>query len=267
MSKDETHISAPLGLLWSDLKLCLVFMTRLPLRLDERTPVRSLAQASPLLPLVGIVVGLCGGAVLWLTLAAGLPPMAAAAVAVTSTILLTGALHEDGLADVADGFGGGLEKARKLEIMRDSRIGSYGVIAIGLSLLLRISLIGEAAGHFETFWGLVTLLIAVHVIGRTWLPAVMATLPLARSDGLAAAAERPGGSRAFAALLLGLVISAFCLGPLAGVAALLAAGIAVIVMAWLARRQIDGYTGDVLGASEQLAEVAALVAIAIMLMS
>lgn len=267
MSKDEPHISTHLSLLWSDLKLCLVFMTRLPLRLDEREPRRNLAQASAMLPVVGLVVGLCAGVVLWLTLATGLPPLAAAAVAVAASILLTGALHEDGLADVADGFGGGLVKARKLEIMRDSRIGSYGVLALGLALIMRVILIAETAGRFESLWEIAGALIAVHVAGRAWLPAVMAILPLARSDGLAAAAERPGGGRAFAALLLGLVISAFCLGPLAAVAALLAAGVAVIAMAWLARRQIDGYTGDVLGASEQLAEVAALAAIAIMLMS
>ncbi|TQV76325.1 adenosylcobinamide-GDP ribazoletransferase [Denitrobaculum tricleocarpae] len=265
MSKDDREELPSRGHLWSDLKFCLVFMTRLPLRLDDRTRNRSLAEACAVLPLVGVVVGLWSAAVLWLTLAAGLPYLAAAATAVAASILLTGALHEDGLADVADGFGGGLEKARKLEIMRDSRIGSYGVIAIGLSLILRVTLIAEIVGRFESFWGITGALIAVHVIGRGLLPAVMAALPLARGDGLAAAAERPSGSRAGAASALSLLAAAFCLGLTPGIVAFVAGGIAVIIMAWLARRQIGGYTGDVLGASEQVAEIATLAAITAML--
>lgn len=261
MNQENHTTPTSASLVWPDLKLCLVFMTRLPLRLDDRTQNRSLAQACALLPLVGIVVGLAGAAVLWLTLGVGLPPMAAAATAVTATILLTGALHEDGLADVADGFGGGLGKARKLEIMRDSRIGSYGVIAIGLSLILRVILLADIVSRFESFWAVAGALIAIHALGRGILPAVMAILPLARGDGLAARAERPTSGRAAAAFILALLIALFCLGPAAGFTASLAAGIAVVFMAWLARRQIGGYTGDVLGASEQVGEIAALAAI------
>lgn len=263
---EENHTTPTSArLLWPDLKLCLVFMTRLPLRLDAGTQHRSLAQACALLPLVGVVVGVCGAGVLWLAQAIGLPTIAAAATALAATILLTGALHEDGLADVADGFGGGLEKARKLEIMRDSRIGSYGVIAIGLSLILRVVLIEDIASQIENFWGLAGAVIAIHVLGRGMLPAIMAALPLARGDGLAARAERPSGGKAGAALTLTLVIALLCLGPAAGFIATLAAGFAIIVMAWLARRQIGGYTGDVLGASEQVAEIAALAAITVIL--
>ncbi|WP_282604611.1 adenosylcobinamide-GDP ribazoletransferase [Pelagibius sp. Alg239-R121] len=250
---------------WNDLKLCLVFMTRIPARLDEPTQKRSLAQASALLPFVGVAVGLTGAAVLIATQAAGLPQAVAAATAVAATILLTGALHEDGLADVADGFGGGLEKARKLEIMRDSRIGSYGVIAIGLSLILRISLIAEIARRPDSLWLIAGALVAAHAISRGLLPMVMAALPLARCDGQAARADRPSGRNAGRALAFSLLIAAICLGPAAGFAAFIAAGIAVVIMAWLAQRQIGGYTGDVLGASEQMGEIAALAAIAVIL--
>ncbi len=246
-----------------DLKLCLVFMTRIPLRLEKSE--RSLAQAAALMPLVGVVAGLISSAVLFAALGLGLPPLAAGAAALLAGILLTGALHEDGLADVADGFGGGWNKARKLEIMRDSRIGSYGVIAIGLSLILRVVLIAEiaeqAAGQVAGPWVIAGALIAAHTLGRGFLPAVMAALPLARGDGLAARADRPEGKTAGIALLLTLLIALLCLGPAAGGTAVIAAGMAVVIMAWLARRQIGGYTGDVLGASEQMGEVAALAAI------
>ncbi len=264
---NEEHHTTPTstGLLWPDLKLCLVFMTRLPLRLDARTQHRSLAQACALLPLVGVVVGVFGALVLSLAQAVGLPAIPAAAISVTATILLTGALHEDGLADVADGFGGGLDKARKLEIMRDSRIGSYGVIAIGLSLILRVTLIAEVAFRFESFWVIAGILVAMHAIARGLLPAIMATLPLARGDGLAAAAERPGGQRAGAAAALCLLIAALCLGPLTALAIFTVAVLAVVMVAWLARRQIGGYTGDVLGAAEQVAEITALAAITVIL--
>lgn len=265
MNQENHTTPTSANLIWPDLKLCLVFMTRLPLRLDDRTQNRSLADACALLPLVGVVVGLVGAAVLWLTQTVGLPPMAAAAIAVAATILLTGALHEDGLADVADGFGGGLEKARKLEIMHDSRVGSYGVIAIGLSLILRITLIADIALRFESFWAISGMLVAMHVIARGLLPAVMATLPLARSDGLAAAAQRPGSQRAGAAAAICLLIAAVCLGPIAGIVAFAVATIAVVMVAWLARRQIGGYTGDVLGAAEQVAEIATLAAITVIL--
>ncbi len=265
MNEDKHTTSNSTGLLWPDLKLCLVFMTRLPLPLDDRTRHRSLAQACALLPLVGVVVGLCGAGVLCLTQAIGLPTTAAAAIAIAATILLTGALHEDGLADVADGFGGGLEKTRKLEIMRDSRIGSYGVIAIGLSLVLRVTLIADIALRLESFWIISGAFVAMHVIARGLLPAVMATLPLARSDGLAAAAERPSGQRAGAAAALSLIIAAVCLGPLTALAVFAVAVLAVVIVAWLARRQIGGYTGDVLGTAEQVAEITALAAITVIL--
>lgn len=242
-----------------DLKLCLVFMTRIPLRLKDTG--RSLAQAAALMPLVGVVVGLVSSILLFIALGLGLPPLVAAAAAVLASILLSGALHEDGLADVADGFGGGLGKARKLEIMRDSRIGSYGVIAIGLSLILRVALIAEIAEQALSSWEIAAALIAAHTLGRGLLPSVMAALPLARGDGLAARADRPGGRTAGLALLLSLVIAVLCLGPAAGILAAVTSGFAVVIMAWLARRQIGGYTGDVLGAAEQFGEIAALAAI------
>lgn len=118
--------------------LAFVFLTRLPLpRLTDaaaRTPV---SRASWAFPLVGLAVGLVGALTLWGTALAGLPPLVSALATLAVTVALTGALHEDGLGDLADGFGGGATRDRKLEIMRDSRVGSYGVLALLFSIGLR----------------------------------------------------------------------------------------------------------------------------------
>ena len=115
-----------------------------------------------------------------------LPPLPAAALAVAATVAVTGALHEDGLADVADGFGGGATRERKLEIMRDSRIGTYGVCALILSFILRISALTNLGDP-----ALVTaVLVAAHAAARAPIPAFMRLVPAARTDGLSADAGR-----------------------------------------------------------------------------
>src|SRR5690606_2272058 len=121
-----------------DIALCLVFFTRLPLpHFDFGS--RTLAQAIWAAPLVGVAVAVAASAVHALASAAGLSPGVAAALALGAAMLTTGCLHEDGLSDVADGFGGGRTRDRKLEIMRDSRIGAYGASALLLSVLIRWS--------------------------------------------------------------------------------------------------------------------------------
>src|SRR5262245_33669434 len=121
-----------------ELKLGFIFLTRLPLIHNEPVAKGELAQALWTAPVVGVVVALAGAVVYAVATALHVPPLAAAALTVAATVLLTGGLHEDGLADVADGFGGGNTRERKLEIMRDSRIGTYGVCALILSFILRI---------------------------------------------------------------------------------------------------------------------------------
>ncbi len=124
------------------LKVGLIFLTRLPIRYSRPMPVDALARAGWTFPLVGALVGAIGAAVGALALTAGLGGFPVALLVIGTTILLTGALHEDGLADMADGLGGGETTEEKLEIMRDSRIGSYGVLALVFSVLLRSAFIG-----------------------------------------------------------------------------------------------------------------------------
>ena len=236
-----------------ELNTSLGFCTRLPL---PRTPTGSgdIAKAAWAFPLAGIVVGLIGAAVYGIAHRLGLPPWPAAALCVAATLLATGCLHEDGLADTADGFGGGGTRERKLEIMRDSRIGTYGVCALVLSLALRIGALASLPNVHLVVWAL----IAAHAAGRATMPALMLLLPPARSDGLSFGAGRPSATGVVAAALLGFLVLAICLHPGRGIVALVWLGIVMALTAWLANNQIGGQTGDVCGALEQASEIAVL---------
>jgi len=234
-----------------DLKIFVIFCTRLPLAHVEPIDSGDIARASWAMPLAGALVGLIGAVVYWLTSALGLPPLPAAALALAATLIATGCLHEDGLADTADGFGGGSSRERKLEIMRDSRIGTYGACALALSLILRWSALASIADPAAVAMAL----IAAHAAARAPLPAFMRFVPPARSDGLAAAAGGPPREGAAAASFLGVVALGLCLGPGAVIVSLLLLSSASILMAWLSVQQIGGQTGDVLGALEQINEI------------
>jgi adenosylcobinamide-GDP ribazoletransferase len=168
-------------------------------------------------------------------------------------MILTGALHEDGLADVADGFGGGRDTAAKLEIMRDSRLGTYGAAILLVSFAAKLSALA-ALPDAQMVYGL----ISAHALARGVLPVMSLNLPYARKDGLAANAGRPDAGMAAAAVLIALVIALLALSWAAAFWAALVTALSALAMAWLAKRQIGGQTGDVLGATEQVAETAVL---------
>ncbi len=200
------------------------------------------------------MVGLVGALVYGLAYRLGLPFWPAAALCVAATMMLTGCLHEDGLADTVDGFGGGATRERKLEIMRDSRIGTYGVCALVIAILLRVS----ALALIGATGPVTAALIAAHAAGRAVMPAFMALLPPARGDGLSASAGQPPFGSVAAAAVLGVVILFLCLGLGHGLAALIVLVIATALMGWLSANQIGGQTGDVLGAVEQVGEIVVL---------
>src|SRR6185436_17000465 len=207
----------------NDLKIGFIFLTRLPLRHQQAIAKGELSRALWAAPIVGIGVGLLGaGSYALAVQALHLPPLPAAALAVATTVIVTGGLHEDGLADVADGFGGGATRERKLEIMRDSRIGTYGVCGLILSFMLRVSALTSINDP-----GLVAAaLVAAHAAARAPLAAFMRLIPAARTDGMSADAGRPSQGSAMASVLLGLVLLLIGLGFATGVVAvvLLAAG-------------------------------------------
>lgn len=258
--------ASPAGPRWSaDLTLAAIFLTRLPLRLSAPPDDGAHARAMGWFPLVGAGLGLAQGVVYALASLAHLPPLAAALLALAAGVWLTGGLHEDGAADVADGFGGGRDKARKLEIMRDSRVGSYGVLAIVFSVGLRAAGLAALAAPGAVAGALV----ASAALSRGGLAVIARTLDPARADGLAARQGRPGGATVALALGLAVAVAVAALhgGAVAAIAveilaAILAAALAQTAVAWQARRQIGGHTGDVFGAAQQAAEAAILLTLA-----
>lgn len=239
-------------------RLAAAFLTRLPLGAPADVGLGGLAQAAWAFPLVGVVVG--GLCALTYAIAGwiGIPVLPASLIAVGAGVALTGALHEDGLADTADGLGGGYDREQKLRIMRDSRSGAYGVLALVFSVGLRAAALAAIA----TDGGVAAALIAAHAAARGFLPLVLRGLAPARADGLGAAAGRPEAGMAWTAAGLGALIALIALGLLPGIAALLCAGAGAGAIAGLARRQLGGYTGDVLGAIEQGSEIIIMVAAA-----
>ena len=208
-------------------------------------------------PIAGLGVALVSGLVAMIALRLGVPPALAAGLALAAQIALTGGLHEDGLADSADGFWGGATPARRLEIMKDSRIGSYGVVALVLSLGLR----WQALSFVLASGQVVAPLVAAAVLSRGTMAVLMAALPNARGDGLSAAVGRPSQATAFLAVGVALALG-FAAAGWALLAPLLWLSLATIGLAAIARAKIGGQTGDVLGAGQHIGEIAVLIALA-----
>jgi len=237
-----------------ELMASIAFLTRLPFARATAISGAEIAQGAWAFPIAGIVVGLVGALVYALAHRFGLPPWPAATLTVAATLAATGCLHEDGLADTADGFGGGETRQRKLDIMRDSRIGTYGVCALAISILLRVS----ALASLREPALVVPALIAAHGAARATLPVFMFFVPTARREGLSFDIGAPPRGGVMIAGALGVLLLAVCLGPELGIAALIFVLAAIAVMAWLSIAQIGGQTGDVLGALEQLSEIVIL---------
>ena len=242
----------------SDLRTTLLFLTRVPLkgaRADGDRP--PLGRAVRAFPIVGALIGLAAGIVYGIAIGIGLPDIVAAVLAVGAGALITGALHEDGLADMADGFGGGRTRERKLAIMRDSRIGAYGVIALVVVLAAKVGGIADLGSI-----GLViAAMVAAAAASRAAMPAVMLWMEPARSDGLAADAGHPPSTHVWTGLALAAVLAVGLL-TWSGLVAFLVAGLGTAAVAWLAERQVGGHTGDVLGSVQQFSEVLFLLTLA-----
>ncbi len=236
-----------------DIVLAFVLLTRFPmLRLSPEAFEHS-ARAIWAYPLVGAAVGAIAWGIGQVALAAGLPAPAAAGLMIASMVLCSGAMHEDGLADTADGFWGAQSTDRRLEIMKDSQIGTYGTLAVVIVTGLRWAALAtliplDSAGVF-----------AAACLSRAAMPVLMHALPPARSAGLSASVGRPGLLPVLIGLGLAVVLSATVIGP-AVLVALLSALVATAALGLLASRKIGGQTGDVLGATQQLTETFILLA-------
>jgi len=252
---DPTHTAEEnlLAEWWRETKVAAVFLTRLPLGLEAAGPT-AIGEAARGFPTVGAAIGAGAALVYGVATSLDLPQAVAAVLAVGAMVLATGALHEDGLADMADGFGAGHGREDILAIMHDSRIGAYGVLALMLVIGLRILCVAELHGSFTA----ALALIAAASGSRAVLPIVLHYLPPARSDGLGHDAGRPGRRMLIDCAAVGAALVLIGLGPFGGLLALLVTGLAAWMIANLALKRIGGQTGDVLGTIQQAGEVAIL---------
>lgn len=241
-----------------DLLTALTLLTRLPVgRFAQGSASPDLARSVWAFPVVGAVVGALGGIAYWLAHWLGMPPFLAGAWTLAAMLLVTGAFHEDGLADTADGFGGGRTRERKLEIMRDSRIGSYGALALGLSLLIRVGAIATLAVPGPVAGAL----IAAAVLGRASMILLLLLLRPARPDGMASAMATIPRWSALSGLAFAAVLPFLCLPTGTAIVTVVAALLSALAVARLARSQIGGHSGDVLGACAVIVDCVALTVI------
>jgi adenosylcobinamide-GDP ribazoletransferase len=244
--------------LFEDFAIATAVLTRLPVGVETPGEPGAIAAAGWAFPLVGAGIGGLVALAFFVAALLGCGIPVAALIALFAGLALTGAFHEDGLADTVDGFGGGHDRDAKLAIMRDSRHGTFGILALILSLGLRATAIGAIGEPIHA--GLA--LVAAHAASRAALPMTMRLLRPARQDGLGAMAGTPSLAVALVAAAIGIAIALAALGPARGAGALVIGAAAVTLTAMLARRQIGGYTGDVLGAFQQIGEIVMLLAAA-----
>lgn len=233
--------------LWSAFAL----LTRLPV--PDHAP-RGAASAWAW-PLVGAVLGGIAAVVASMAMWLGLTPGVVAVLVLALGAMLTGGLHEDGLSDTADGLFGGWTKERRLEIMKDSRVGSYGVLALVLVTLARWSALAVVV--VVNPWALV----AVGALARAPMGVLISALPNARGSGLSHATGRPSGGVAGAGVAVAAVVAVIFAGW-AAVPMVLGVIVTTALLARTAQRRIGGQTGDILGAAQQLAEAACLAVLA-----
>ncbi|WLD95552.1 adenosylcobinamide-GDP ribazoletransferase [Agrobacterium leguminum] len=252
----------------TDVMHSLAFLSRLPVpsRFFDDADGVSMRRTARAFPAAGLLIALPAAFLVVVFAAFDASPQLTGWLVIGMTALITGALHEDGLADMADGFGSGKEKARMLEIMKDSRIGSYGAIAMVLSLALRATAL---ASLIETMPAktAAAALIAALVLSRALMVWHWQSLPAAKTSGIAAGAGQPGTSERNIALVIGLLLfTLFTLHalPLLSIALVLAAAfLAAVLFGRLCDRKIGGHTGDTIGACQQITEIVILIALAL----
>jgi len=246
----------------SDLQTALAFATRLPL--PDTVPQAPLVRALRTLPAAGAIIGAVTAIVYLLASAVGLQPQLAGSVALGVQAWITGALHEDGLADFADGIGGGSSRERKLAIMRDSRIGTFGVLALVFVVLCKVLAVGAAGAVSGQF--AVAALITAGTLSRLAPVLLLHRLPPARLEGMSYRVGCPDQKTVAEAAITALAVAGLLALAVGGAATVLAAFLASAVAYWavesLSRRHLGGQTGDAAGAAEQVVELAVLLAFA-----
>lgn len=239
----------------ADILRALGLLSRLPISVNSESAMQRGADAAWAFPVVGAIIGLCtaiiGAVAMWI-----LPDAIAAGVALAAMIMITGAMHEDGLADTADGLWGGFDAERRLEIMKDSHIGAYGVIALVLSIVVRWAAIVALMESGVFFCAI----IGIAAMSRAPMVMAMARIENARDTGLSSGVGRPNIETALASIVIALAIGIITSGAAATVFGAILAGIGAYAIMMMAREKIGGQTGDILGATQQISEIAFLAA-------
>lgn len=240
-------------------KLATVFLTRLPVKIQQEVDDNALNYASGYFPLVGLLIALLLS-VAYVVLSLLFPPELAVLLLVALSLLITGAFHEDGFADVWDGFGGGWTQAQKLEIMKDSRLGTYGASALVILLLAKYISLYLLAFNV---WQVLLALVLGHVLSRAFATGLIGQLPYVQADSESKvkpiAKSLPSDSgyllwlTSFVVLVLVWLLTPLSVTFLLGLCVLLYV-VQLVCKAWF-KRQLDGYTGDCLGAAQQLMEL------------
>lgn len=232
--------------IFKDIVLALGFMTRLPVPAFSVSKNRRLSQAFWAMPLAGALIGALTAGIFIATSAVGLDHQIAAALALGAMALITGGLHDDGLADFWDGIGGGKTPGHRLEIMRDSRIGTYGVLALVITYALLVGVLSAIASHASDAETAIIIIVCT-MLSRTALAIPMVLLAPARDDGLGKLFGRPSMANIVVGTLWPLAVAA-TLAPEMTLVILAAIVVGAVVTTALARRYLGGHTGDVLGA-------------------
>lgn len=219
-------------------------------------------------PLAGAIIALPASIVLLIATAFDLPDIVSALLAIVALVVTSGALHEDGLADVADGFFGGHTAERRLAIMKDSSIGSYGALALIVSVLMRTTLLAATLDRLGPMHALIVM-IGTETASRGILVKFWQSLPSARAGGVADRAGIPGESEANSALIIGSFVLAAAYGVIGGPLAVVYAALLTVLVFYgfstLCRDKIGGQTGDTLGAIQQLATISLMLGLVIAL--
>lgn len=249
MTKNDHALIRP-----CDIALATALLTRVPVSVNDRTRG---AQAAWAYPVVGLLPGGLAALLGLFAVSIGLPVVIGALVALASGVIVTGALHEDGLADTVDGFWGGWDRDKRLAIMKDSHIGTYGVLALLFSFALRWAALFVILQSEHA----VAAILSAAILSRSVMPALMATLPHARETGLSHSVGHVSVATAAVATGLGAVVSFMLLGTDA-LAPLLLVTLVTYAVGTIARAKIGGQTGDVLGAGQQVSEITVLIVLA-----
>lgn len=242
-----------------DIAAAFMLLTRIPINWNKISPDQppDLNRCLWVYPVVGLVVGSIGAGIYFAAIKLSIPQYPAIILCLIAMILTTGAFHEDGLADVMDGFGGGGSKDKKLEIMRDSRIGTYGGLALLLSIILKFtSLI-----NFSDFQLMITVIIGA-VVSRLMILLTLLMLQPARKDSLSTIAGIPSHGSIITAGIITIITTLFFLDFIVTVIVILVALLITALFARTSYKQVGGYSGDVLGAVQQISEVSIFITLA-----